>query len=81
VLHHGQALFVYSKDAPKRISQDALIVTRLGKEVLKLGTFKTPEEYISALVQSLKEQGLRVERALVRAVGDDSYQVLQSIEQ
>ncbi|MBM6593024.1 DUF2806 domain-containing protein [Microvirga sp. BT291] len=78
VFHDNQAIRYESDSGTVRVEQPSMPLTRLGQEVLKLGSFTAPAAYIQALADDLKQKGLRVSRSVVEPTGDGAFFIVST---
>lgn len=62
LLHKGQALTVSTSD-DKKIDLQVLTLSRIGADLVRLGSFATPQEYIAIIGATLRTKGFHVRQA------------------
>jgi hypothetical protein len=69
---HGRALKVTHDDPTKKLKLEAYTLTSLGKQVLRLGKFQPNEQYLRAIGEELKGQGMAVTIGSYQTVSENS---------
>ena len=69
---HGRALKVTHDDATKKLKFEVYTLTSLGKQVLRLGKFQPNEQYLRAVGEEIKSQGMAVTIGSYQAIDENS---------
>lgn len=73
---NGRALIVRHHDSEKKVTFAALLVTAVGRQVLRLGKFNPHERYLLAVAKEFKRLGATVSIANYRDVSESRIQVV-----